>query len=498
MKSSNAGLSDNPVQPLSESSPIDAVLPHLQAQAPDAPLYVRLADHLKRQIMIGAFTAGQKLPSVRSLSRTKQVSVNTVQEAYRLLEDEQWVVVKAQSGAYVAKDLPTREKSCSNEPIITRPTYANGDDAAPIYREDLLPNCAAVPDESYFPCRRLASSITTLLRTTPSILGAYNFAPGSLELRQQIARRVTDWDAHVDPRLITITNGAVEAVQLCLRAVTKPGDTVVVEDPCYFGFLQIIESLGLCALPVKVRPDQGLDLEALQAVLAQNTVSAVLVSTSVSNPSGCSMSRLDKQRLVSIAELFNVPIIEDATFADLHYQGDSQAAQGFDNSGLVMLCASLTKNIAPGLRIGWVYGGRFSEKITYLKRISSVGQPKLIELALADYMANGGMAKQLRYLRRIMRAQVMHTAEGVISHFPKGSTYRLPSGGFLLWVELPEEVDSVQLQTFAAKGGFSVAPGTLFSVDGSYKNCIRLNCCALYTENAQENMLALGQFLKTA
>lgn len=460
------------------------------------PLYARLADELKRQIMIGIFLPGQKLPSVRLLSQTKKLSVNTVQEAYRVLEDDEWIVVKAQSGAYVARTLPTLTKPPSNQPLVIR-SLTGADPAALLtYREDLLPLGAAVPDDSFFPCRRLASSISNLLRATPSILGTYNFAPGSIELRQQIARRVTDWDAQVDPQRITITNGAVEAVQLCLRAVTKPGDTVVVEAPCYFGFLQILESLGLNALPIEVKPHHGMDLDVLASVVSRERVSAILLSTTVSNPSGYSMTLTDKKRLVSIARATQIPIIEDATFADLHYLGDSQAAQGFDDCGLVMLCASLTKNIAPGLRIGWVDGGRFSDKITYLKRISSVGQPKLIELALADYMSTGGMAKQLRHLRRAMHAQVVGAAEEVSRFFPTGSTYQIPSGGFLLWVELPWEIDSIKLQGFVKDTGISVAPGTLFSNDGSYRNFIRLNCGGHYNERSKDTMRSLGEFIK--
>lgn len=161
-----------------------------------------------------------------------------------------------------------------------------------------------------------------------------------------------------------------------------------------------------------------------------------------------------------------------------------------------MLCASLTKNIAPGLRIGWVDGGRFSDKITYLKRISSVGQPKLIELALADYMSTGGMAKQLRHLRSAMHAQVVGAAEEVSRFFPTGSTYQIPSGGFLLWVELPNKINPIKLQQFAACTDIGFAPGALFSNDNCYKNFIRLNCCSPDTDRSRNNIQALGEFIK--
>lgn len=161
-----------------------------------------------------------------------------------------------------------------------------------------------------------------------------------------------------------------------------------------------------------------------------------------------------------------------------------------------MLCASHTKNVAPGMRIGWVYGGRFSEKIAYLKRISSVGQPKFIELALADYMATGGMAKQLRYVRRAMRTQVINLAEHVTNFFPMGTTFRTPSGGFLLWVELPWDINPAKLQNFAIHSHISVLPGALFSNEGHYKNFIRINCCALYNKCSRGSIHSLADFIK--
>ena len=255
---------------------------------------------------------------------------------------------------------------------------------------------------------------------------------------------------------------------LCLRAVTRPGDTVAVEAPAFYGFLQ--------ALPIRSTGRNGFDVDALEAALRERRIAAVLLSTTVSNPSGATMPVARKRQLVELAVRHQKPVIEDATFADLHFEGEYQAAQGFDESGLVMLCASLTKTMAPGMRIGWVDGGRFSEEIGYLKRVSSIGQPHVMELALAQYLASGGMAKHLRRTRRAMQSQVYRIAEQVERVFPPGTSFALPSGGFLLWIELPEPVDTLVLQERAVGSGVGVAPGILFSPQGEYRNFIRLNC----------------------
>lgn len=468
-----------------------------RAEAVRATLYARLADELRQQILQGTFTPGQKLPSVRALSRSRKLSINTVQEAYRLLEDEQWIVVRSQSGCYVAPRLPALDPAPqpASPAIVMRSLAETGPASALAYRDDLIPFGAAVPDASFFPCERLAGGIANLLRKKPALVGSYNFAPGSLALRQQVARRVVDWGASVDPRRVVITNGAVEAVHLCLRAVTRPGDTVAVEAPAYYGFLQTLQTLGLQALPIDGRPGEGMDTDALARAIETHKVSAVLLSTTVSNPSGATLPLARKRELAQLAARCRIPVIEDATFADLHYEGESHAVQSFDESGLVLLCASLTKTVAPGMRVGWVDGGRFSEQIAYLKRVSSIGQPQVLELALAEYLASGGMARHLRRTRRAMQAQVGRMAENVAQAFPPGTSFALPSGGFLLWVELPPTVDALVLQERAVEFGVGVAPGALFSPRADYKNFIRLNCGVADTPKARAGLQRLGELV---
>ena len=460
---------------------------------PRTTLYARLADELKQQILQGVFKAGQKLPSVRALSQTKKTSISTVQEAYRHLEDGKWIVVRSQSGAYVARSLPEMVHTDFDEhSVIIRHLSDTGPASTLAYREDLIPFGAAIPDDTFFPCQRLAQGIANLLRKKPRLIGKYNFAPGSLELRQQIARRVVGWGAAVDPRRVVITNGAVEALTLCLRAVTKPGDIVAVESPAFYGFLQTLQSLGLQALPIVSDPGGGIDVKALDAAARSMKLAAIVLSTTVSNPTGQSMSLDHKRRLVEVAALHQIPVIEDATFADLHFQGDCQAAQGFDTTGLVMLCASLTKTVAPGMRIGWVDGGRFSEQISYLKRISSIGQSEVMELAIAEYLSNGGMESHLRRIRKAMQSRVYRMAEGIDRLFPEGTSFSLPSGGFLLWVELPGQVDSLKLQEKATGFGIGVAPGALFSPRAEYRNFIRVNCAIADTTKAWEGLATLA------
>lgn len=461
-------------------------------------LYALLAEEFREQIRSGVFSAGQKLPSVRELSRLRKVSINTVQEAYRQLEDGHWIVVRSQSGAYVAAQIPEARQDNGSElsRIVMRYVTKTGPAAEMAYRDDLIPFGAAVPDASFFPCEVLANNIARLLKKTPALIGSYNFSPGSLELRRQIASRHVDWGANIDPKRVVITNGAVEAIQLSLRAVTKPGDAVAVEGPAYYGFLQLLQSLNLRIVTIPNTVGAGFDVDAMERVLKDTSIAAILLSTTVSNPSGDTMPLLKKRQLVDLAVRHQIAVIEDATFADMHFDGDSISCQSLDESGLFILCASLTKTIAPGMRIGWVDGGRFSEEIKFLKRVSSIGQPAVMELALAEYFAKGGMRKRLRKIRADMKSQVTSMAENVLGLFPPGTTIVMPSGGFLLWVELPSHIDSLQLQERAIDCGVGIAPGILFSAQGNYRNFMRLNCGVLDTPHTRQGLQALAELVQ--
>jgi DNA-binding transcriptional MocR family regulator len=469
-----------------------------RTERPRETLYALLAEEIRQQIRSGVFLPEQKLPSVRELSRLRKVSINTVQEAYRQLEDSRWIVVRSQSGAYVLRDMPDHARSTDDAGatpgnIVMRYLAQTGPAAEMAYRDDLIPFGAAVPDASFFPCDVLANSITRLLKKKPALIGTYNFSPGSPELRQQIASRHVDWGANIDPKRVVITNGAVEAIQLSLRAVTKPGDAVAVEGPAYYGFLQLLQSLCLRIVTIPNIVGEGFNVDALELALKETKITAVLLSTTVSNPTGDTMPLQKKRQLVDLAVRHQIAVIEDATFSDMHFEGDSIACQSLDESGLFILCASLTKTIAPGMRIGWVDGGRFSEEIRFLKRVSSIGQPAVMELALADYFARGGMRKHLRKIRADMKSQVIRMAADVIDFFPAGTSVTMPSGGFLLWVELPSQIDALQLQERAVEYGVGIAPGILFSARGDYKNFMRLNCGVVDSLRTRNGLKALAQ-----
>jgi DNA-binding transcriptional MocR family regulator len=353
---------------------------------------------------------------------------------------------------------------------------------------------SACPAGDLFPLERIRRVLASRARRDRAALGRYGVPPGAEALRRAIARRALEWGCRIDYRNLVTTNGCMEAINLCLRAVTQPGDTVALESPTYYGFLQILQALGLRALEIPTHPRSGISLEALDLALAAHDVKAVLAMPNVSNPIGTIMSNQAKKRLVQLLAARSVPLIEDHIYAELNHGGPAlRAAKAYDRGGNVMLCSSFSKTLAPGLKSGWIEPGRWRDRIRMLKFVASGGQTEIVELALAELLESGGYERSLRQLRRRC-AQHVDAARAVIADsFPRGTRVTRPLGGFILWVELPKHCDSVALFERLLARGIVIAPGPMFSASQRYRNCMRISAGHAWNERAEKALREVGR-----
>jgi DNA-binding transcriptional MocR family regulator len=364
-------------------------------------------------------------------------------------------------------------------------------------RPEVVSFGAACPSADYMPTGKLQRAVSSIARRKPLSLTQYVLPPGNEELRRQIARKALDYGCNLAAKDVIITHGCMEALNLCVRAVAKPGDTIALESPTYFGLLQILESLQIKALEIPTHPREGISLEALEFALERSSIAALITMPNAQNPLGFTMSDENKKRLVRMMDKRGVPLIEDDVYGDLYY-GDRRPlpAKAFDRSGNVMLCSSFTKTVAPGFRLGWVSPGRWHAQVQMAKFINTVGTPELLQLAVADFLAGGGYDRQLRNLRRVFRDQLSHISTAIVEHFPSGTRITRPAGGFILWVELPGDCDSEELFRQALRNKISFGPGTLFSASGRYRHCIRLGCAEPWSPRVQQAIAKLGELIK--
>jgi len=463
-----------------------------------SPLYHQLADQIHELIRAGTLRAGDRVPSVRRLSNQQRVSVSTVLQAYQRLEDIGVIEARPQSGYYVRRPAaPMQEPEPSRPPRRALNVEVNDlTDAVLSYASD--PNVvafgSACPAPELFQLERVRRVLSSLARRDKTALGRYGLPPGTERLRRAIARRALEWGCRIDHRDLVTTTGCMEAINICLRAVTKPGDLVALESPTFYGFLQILQTLGLRALEIPTHPRSGISLEALELALAEHPVKAVLVMPNVSNPIGASMSDAAKKRLVELLAAKNVPLIEDHIYAELQFETPApRPAKAFDRTGNVMLCSSFSKTLSPGLKVGWIEPGKWRDRIRMLKFVASGGQNELVELAVAELLESGGYERSLRQLRRRFESQV-DAARGVIAEsFPRGTRVTRPSGAYILWVELPKSCDTVALFERLLERGITIAPGPMFSASQRYRNCMRLSLGQPSSDRQERALREIGR-----
>ena len=460
--------------------------------------YERVASDIAQLIEQGTLRPGDRAPSVRSLSRQRGISVTTVLSAYYLLEARGLLEARPRSGFYVRNTLP----STLPEPEISSP---EPDPTQVSVRElvtmvlmrdtlnpDLIQLGAAHPNPALTATGKLNRAMASAARRLGDESGLYDLPPGYKPLREQIARHAVSAGCHLAPADIVTTSGCAEAISLCLRAVCRPGDAVAIESPICFDVLQCLETLGLRALEIPTHPRDGISLDALRFAIAQTPVRACVVISNFNNPLGSCIPTERKKELVDLLAGYEIPLIENDIFGEMYFDEQRPVtAKAYDRKGLVMLCSSFSKSLCPGYRVGWVAAGRFKATVEWLKYTSTLATPTLPQIAIAEFLASGGYDHHLRRVRREYARRVSAMTQSVEWHFPTETRVTRPAGGFLLWVQLPHEVDALELYRRALGEGIALVPGHIFSATDQYRSFMRLNA-ANWSEAAAEAMQRLG------
>lgn len=459
-----------------------------------------LADELAARIAAGVYVPGEKIPSVRRLQRQHGVSMSTVVEACRLLESRHLVASRPRSGFYVCRperaptDIPHAPRSPLtprrvDAPLSLRLNLGIGSPQRPTLG-------AAVQGPELMALPALNRLISQVLRLHPRECHSYDAPPGSPALRRAIAHRSSDAGITIDADDVVITSGAKEAVYLSILAATEPGDTVAIESPAYYALLEVLAALGLRAVEVPHRGDAGIDLDALEAVLQRRRVAAVAVVSNYSNPTGTCMSDDAKRRLVGLVEQHGIALIEDDVYGDLAFDGNRpKAIKAFDRTGSVLYCASYSKSVSPGLRIGWALPGRFQTDVEHLKLVVNQAAPTAPQLALASFIESGRFDRHLHRVRRAYATQMDQVIDAVDRLFPADTRHTIPSGGHVLWIQTPG-LDSLALYESAAERGIHIAPGPLFSASRGFNDCIRLNTGFPYTDDTERQLGVVADLVR--
>lgn len=466
--------------------------------------YQEIADDIASLISSGILRAGQRIPSVRKASASHKVSAGTVLQAFDQLEARGLIEARPQSGYYVRKP----HSGFAPEPKSTTPhARAMQLDVSElvfsvleqIKHREQVPFGSAFPSPELFPLARLNRMAAATARRLKPWASVDDLPPGNAELRHQIALRYLESGCTVAPDDIVITCGALEAINISLQAVTRPGDTVAIESPAFYSTLQAIERLGLRAVEIATHPRTGIELDALEAALKSHDIKACILVTTFQNPLGACMPDESKAALVKLLKRHDVPLIEDDVYSELYFDSKRpRPAKAFDKSGLVLHCGSFSKCLAPGYRVGWVAAGRYCTQVERIKLMTTLSTASLPQAAIAEFLKHGAYERHLRHLRHALATQCHEMMRAVSQHFPGDCRMTRPEGGYMLWVELPKGVDALHLHQLALAEGISLAPGPIFSAQRKYRNCVRLNFGYPWSPRLEAAIKKLGRLVATS
>jgi DNA-binding transcriptional MocR family regulator len=458
------------------------------------PLYTQLAQDIQRRIRSGALPPGSRLPTVRELASQLGVTRLTVHSAYSELQAGGWVEATVGRGTFVAEHA---------EPAAVLPE-AGRDLSAPNILNDMqrmarlpgmrsLAMADAAPD--MYPQREFSRAVEEALASGAGVL-SYTSSQGDPLLRTTLADLLRERGISAGPDEIVVTSGVTQGMSLLARTLARPGDAVIVEQPTYLGLLNILNAQGLRAVGAPL-DDQGLVVEALEALIQEHRPRFIYTIPVFQNPSGVCMSPARRAALLNLVERYRLPLVEDDIYSALSYEGTAPPAiKASDTSGLVIHLGGFSKSLLPSLRLGYAVGApHFISRIVAAKQADDLCSPALMQRSLALFIQHGWLAGHLRRALPRYRERRDALMTAMARHFPSGLRWTTPRGGFCSWVALPPGTPLADLYLAAAERGVAFAPGDVFFAEPPPQPYMRLAFCSLPPDQINEAIQILGQII---
>ncbi|MBV8252353.1 MAG: PLP-dependent aminotransferase family protein [Chitinophaga sp.] len=434
---------------------------------------------IEKNIREGVFKPGHKLPSVRDLKEQYQTSISTIQHGYEYLVARGLVESVPKSGYYVSNrpDLSPQQVKAKHRPIARDPIFKHHLGLITSQKDGrkFSEFNVAAPGDLFVPQKLILRTMQQVIREQGAALLRYYPSNGSKELKENIIKKAAVHQSIINPEELLITDGALQALYIALASVCNPGDVIAVESPCVFSVLEVIRVLQLRVIEIPMDPYAGFDVDYLRKACRTNAIKAVIVTPNFHNPTGSLMTDEKKLALLSVAQRYHVALIENDIFGDLHFHGQRPSIiKRYDDSGLVLSYSSYAKTLAPGIRVGWLAAGKFMQRAEQIKFALGSTVSPLYQETVNRLLAGNQYDRHVRAFR-MQLAKNAHIAINLIAaHFPEKTSILTPTGGYNIWVKMPDDIDMAHFYDQCEKIGVKFTPGYTFSFSGAFDKHFRI------------------------
>lgn len=445
--------------------------------------YQQLAQQISSKIEHGELREGQRLMSLRQYAEQQKVSLNTAKSCYELLEAQGLIFVKPKQGYFVQ----AQPRAPLQTPVPQHPDFLSIPRDVSNLELQMEIHEAAIKNElihlgsiqlspNLVPVEVIRKSLQRALKHSKPEDFLYSDRQGHIQLRQALSAHWAEDGIHLSPEDVYITNGCMPALSVVIQSISHAGDSIIVPTPNFNGQLQLLAVLKRKMIEIPASTE-GLDLLRLEQAMQNPAAKACLITSNFQNPLGFCLSHQDKEKIAQLAAKYQCYVIEDDIYAECSFsQQRPLPIKYWDESGYVIYCGSISKSLSTAYRVGWFCVPERLKHLRYKFISKNVAVNTPLQLGLVDLIYSRAYRQHLRTLGPILKQQVAQYREFLIQAFHGVEmSINQPSGGYALWLQFPDQIDSLAMYYYAQSHGINIVPGKVFGEDQRYNNCIRLN-----------------------
>lgn len=464
--------------------------------------YQEVARYLQECIDGGSLRPGDKVQSVREMAAQTGFSVVTVQHAYALLESEGVLEARPRSGFYVADTVGAGGEfpeevlvgSEKGEPSISAQLYR----LIALWRERQVESFGSLhPSNDLLRTQELLTHMRRYLRQVRPDRPPVTSLAGDPALREIIVRRAALRGARLRENHAVVTTSTQMALDLCLDTLTQPGDLVMIESPTYFPLIAALARRRLRAIEIYSHPIKGIDPDQFDYLIDNSEIRVCLLMTVNHFPTGVTYSTEVLARIADKIAARGISVVEYDTLSELtHTSVSPSSLKSYDDHDLVLQVGSFAATLGPLAGTAWILSGKYREQILERLSFTDLGAGEAaLQNAIAECILRHSYDRQLRNVREQLKIRMRRGLQQISRLFPEQCAVSRPSGGFMCWVRLPGEVDSLRVAVQAGERNLSVLPGPLFSVENSFRNFIALNLSQMWTESNKDKLAIVAELI---